>query len=320
MDFEAQQGDAGLRMDVWLHGRMPSLSRSRIQTLIKTGGVAVGGRAVRAHQKVLAGMVAAVTLPPAQPSGLAAENLALDVLYEDRDVIVVNKPARLVVHPAAGHDSGTLVNALLYRCRDLKGIGGERRPGIVHRLDRDTSGVMVVAKHDDAMNALTRQFRERTVQKKYLALVYGVPKPPEGRIETLIGRSGRDRKKMSARVSAGRVAVTRYRVLETFGPVSLVRVSPETGRTHQIRVHMAHIGHPVVGDPQYAGRNRPRQNYWRELFSGRAPGMAGQAPARQMLHAEQLAFAHPTSGQRVVFNAPLPSDMDSLLAALRGSR
>jgi 23S rRNA pseudouridine1911/1915/1917 synthase len=215
---------------------------------------------------------------------------------------VINKPAGLVVHPAAGHPSGTLVNALLRHCPGLSGVGGVLRPGIVHRLDRDTSGAIVVAKSDRAMASLVRQFREGRVEKEYRAIVAGRPPRTSGRIETLIGRSGRDRKKMSAQPPRGRRAVTRYELLEPLAGLSLLRVVIETGRTHQIRVHLAHAGCPVLGDRQYGPRRAARREH---------------TPARQMLHAHRLAFDHPATGQRVRFEAPLPDDMLTVLEAAR---
>jgi len=299
--IQAIDGEKGLRVDIWLERRLEGFSRSRVQALIKSGLITVNGRPVKAGAAVQSGWIAVVNLPPPAPVAVVAENIPLAVLYEDADVVVVNKPAGLVVHPAAGHASGTLVNALLYHCGDLAGIGGELRPGIVHRLDRDTSGAMVAAKNQKAMESLAAQFKARTVAKEYLALVAGAPKPLAGRIETLIGRSAHDRKKMTTRTTTGRAAVSRYEVVEVLGGVSLVRVKIETGRTHQIRVHMAHIGHPVVGDPQY-GHAR----------------VALPVPAkRQMLHAARLAFDHPVTGVRMAFEAPLPSDMAELIAGLK---
>jgi 23S rRNA pseudouridine1911/1915/1917 synthase len=301
MQITATSEERGLRCDVWLERCLPDLSRSRIQALIKAGHVTVRSQPVKPHAKVLAGMVATVEIPPPVPASVQGEDIPLDILHEDADVIVVNKPPGLVVHPAAGHAAGTLVNALLYHCHDLAGVGGETRPGIVHRLDRDTSGVMVVAKSDQALNSLTTQFSHGKVLKEYLALVRGLPAPTVGTVETLIGRSRHDRKKMSATPAAGRAAVTHYRLMEAFPGVSLLRVRIETGRTHQIRVHMAHIGHPVIGDPQYGGR-RTAAAVWAD---------------RQMLHAERLVFTHPRSGATMEFRAPLPPDMTQLLAQLR---
>ena len=293
---------AGQRLDAWLAGQQPYLSRARIQSLIREGHVTVNGRTVKPSQKVAAGTTVGIDVPPVAEVGLLPEDIPLDVLYEDADVIVVNKPSGLVVHPAAGHASGTLVNALLHHCRDLAGIGGERRPGIVHRLDKDTSGALVAAKSDAAMAGLMAQFKRRQVEKQYLALVWGCPSPPAGRIETLIGRSAGDRKRMSARPPRGREALTTYEVAESFGATSLLRVHIATGRTHQIRVHLSHLRHPVVGDSQYGMRH--------------PPPLPVPAP-RQMLHAERLAFAHPRTGTRVECRAPLPADFAALLKALR---
>lgn len=303
MQIQASAPDAGCRLDVWLDRRLPGLSRSRIQSLIQAGRITVDGKPVRAHRRVTTGMTVRIRVPPPSPARPEPEDIPLDVLFEDGAILVVNKPAGLVVHPAAGHASGTLVNALLHRCADLAGIGGERRPGIVHRLDRDTSGALVVAKNDRAMAGLTAAFKAGAVRKEYLALVYGIPEPASGRIETRIGRSPHDRKKMSARPAggAGRRAVTHYEVLEAFAGAALVRVRIETGRTHQIRVHMAHVGHPVLGDRQYGGRRRAA-----------VPGVE-----RQMLHAQLLAFRHPVSGRPMQFEAPLPDDLAGVLGVLR---
>ncbi len=300
------------RLDAWLAAQVPSLSRARWQELIRDGQVLVNGRQAKPSQKLHEGDRVEYAVPPPRPAAIEAEDLPLDVLFEDRDILVVNKPAGLVVHPAPGHDSGTLVNALLHHCGDpatggtsLQGIGGELRPGIVHRLDRDTTGVLVVAKNEQALNGLAAQFKGRRVRKEYAALVWGELRPPSGTVETLIGRNPHNRKKMSARPAAGRPAVTRYETVERLGPVSLLRVRIETGRTHQIRVHLSHLGHPVVGDTQY----------------GRARAAALPAPAaRQMLHAERLAFAHPRTGRELEFTAPLPADLRELVRALRSER
>ncbi len=293
----------GQRLDAWLACQRPDLSRARIQDLIRGGHVTVGGRAVKASLRVAPGTIVVIEVPPPVDTALRAESIPLNVLYEDDDLLALDKPAGLVVHPAAGHDSGTLVNALLAHCGDLPGINGEKRPGIVHRLDRDTSGVMVVAKTETAMRGLVEAFKHRAVRKEYAAIVWGVPKPAGGRIETLIGRSTHDRKKMSATPASGRPAVTLYETIEAMETASLVRVRIETGRTHQIRVHMAWIGHPVVGDMQYGRQRRD--------------GLPVPLPARQMLHAERLALTHPRTGALVTFTAPLPDDMRALLDALR---
>ncbi len=298
-NLTAAPNAAGQRLDIWLETQLENLSRSRIQSLIKSGHITVDGHTVKPHQKIQAGMCVRVAPPPPVPVALAAENIPLAVLHEDADIIVINKPAGLVVHPAAGHPSGTLVNALLYHCHDLAGIGGELRPGIVHRLDRDTTGAMVVAKHERALAALVDQFKAGQVQKEYIALVHGIPKQPTGTIESLIGRSSHDRKKMSATPTHGRHAVTHYRVAETFDAMALLHLRIETGRTHQIRVHLAHVGHPVVGDATYGHRR----------------AVAGAN--RQMLHAARLAFTHPRTGKPVSFQAPIPADFQTLLDRLR---
>ena len=300
--MQATAADRGLRLDVWLERALPELSRSRIQSLIKAGHITLGGRAAKPHARLRAGLEAVVRVPAARPVSAVAEAIPVAALYEDDDVIVVNKPAGLVVHPAAGHASGTLVNALLNHCADLAGIGGEIRPGIVHRLDKDTSGALVVAKNDAAMAGLIRQFKSGAVLKEYLALVWGTPQPPEGRLETLIGRSRHDRKKMSARPASGRPAVTHYAVQERLGDFSLMRIRIETGRTHQIRVHMAHMGHPVLGDTQY----------------GRRRGVLSIRVSRQLLHAQRLVFKHPRTGVTIDSRAPLPPDFSRALDALRG--
>jgi 23S rRNA pseudouridine1911/1915/1917 synthase len=294
---------AGKRLDTWLGAQDADLSRSRIQDLIRSGHILLNGRAAKPSQKLSPAMEIRVDPPAPVDTRLLPEAIPLDILYEDADLVVINKPAGLVVHPAAGHASGTLVNALLAHCPDLTGIGGEKRPGIVHRLDRDTTGVMVAAKNELALRGLMNQFRHRQVTKEYMALVWGHLSPPDGRAETLIGRSSRDRKKMSATPSSGRPAITVYRTMETFAAVSLVGVSIETGRTHQIRVHMAFLGHPVVGDAQY-GR-QPRDLLPRPV------------PERQMLHALRLGLRHPRTNEALVFEASLPGDMSGLLEALR---
>jgi 23S rRNA pseudouridine1911/1915/1917 synthase len=322
MKIKATSDSAGLRLDVFLSRELTDHSRSRIQSWIKSGQITVDGCPTRPGARVTEGMEIRVRLLPLVPIDLLAEDIPLDILYEDPDIIVVNKPAGLTVHPTAECASGTLVNALLHHCRDLRGIGRELRPGIVHRLDRDTSGVMVVAKSEPAMASLTGQFKERSVQKEYLALVCGIPRPAAGRIETLIARHPHNRKKMAAirlplsggldsadpPTGPGKLAVSRYEVIQVLAGFSLVRVFPETGRTHQIRVHMAHIGHPILGDRQYGGK--------RVRTAAQVPALSGVVPGRQMLHAERLAFEHPSSGKRMEFQAPVPEDMGKILEAL----
>ncbi|HBA82526.1 MAG TPA: RluA family pseudouridine synthase [Verrucomicrobia bacterium] len=292
-----------MRLDAWLATQLPDLSRARLQELIKSGQILLNGRPCKPSQTPKAGDRIDVGIPPPIPVEATAEDIPLSVLYEDADLIVVNKPAGLVTHPAPGHDSGTLVNALLHHCKDLGGIGGELRPGIVHRLDKDTTGVLVVAKNEPAMHSIVEQFKNRQVTKEYAALVWGQLAPPNGTVETLLGRNPHDRKKMSARPQQGRPAVTHYETVETWPDISYVRIRIETGRTHQIRVHMAHLGHSVVGDRQY----------------GRARNVVLPAPAdRQMLHARCLSLTHPRTGQRLELTAPIPADMQALIDGLKG--
>jgi 23S rRNA pseudouridine1911/1915/1917 synthase len=294
--------EAGERLDAWLARAEPRHSRARWQQLLRDGRVRVDGEARKPNHRLAGGESVAWEEPPPEPAPLVPEARPLRVLYEDADVLVLDKPPDCVVHPAPGHATGTLVHALLHHCSDLAGIGGERRPGIVHRLDRDTSGVMVVAKNETAMRRLVEQFKEHTVRKEYLALAWGRPEPESGRIETPIGRHPVDRKRMSVDAPTGRHAVTLYETVERFRDAALLRVRIETGRTHQIRVHLAHLGHPVVGDATY----------------GRARGRRVPVPvARQMLHAARLAFTHPGTGEPVEFEAPAPPDLRDAIRALR---
>ncbi len=298
-EFTAAEADKNERLDVFLTKAAPDLSRSRIQKLVGGGLATVAGKAARSSYKVQPGDRITLTVPAPAPVEVAPEAIPVDVLYEDEAVVVVNKPRGMVVHPAAGNWQGTLVNALLGHCDDLSGVGGEVRPGIVHRLDKDTSGVMVVAKSDAAHASLARQIKDRTAGRKYLALVHGNLQAESGLIDAAIGRSRLDRKKMAVDPEHGRAARTRFRVLERFGDYTLVECRLETGRTHQIRVHMAHIGHPVVGDPKYGPRRSP--------FA-----IAGQA-----LHSAELVFCHPLSGAAMILTAPLPADMEEILRTLR---
>ena len=283
-------------------------SRSQIQRLIKDGHVLVGGRAAKSNQPVKTGQCVTIVIPdPVEPTP-RPEELPLVIVYQDRDVIVVDKPAGMVVHPAAGHASGTLVNALLHHVNDLSGIGGEKRPGIVHRLDRGTSGLMVVAKHDLAHEELARQFHGREVEKEYIALVWGEVMAGR-RIDEPIGRDPSNRKKMSARARRSREAVTRIVHAERLKALTLARVAIQTGRTHQIRVHLSAIGHPIVGDALYGGMRRR---------------VAGDVRAvthlqRPFLHAARLAFKHPADGRRMEFTSELPDDLQRVVDELRES-
>lgn len=289
----------GERLDKALAAALPDLSRSQIQRLIKGAYVTVEGRVAKPSTRLEPGDRVIVRLPPPQPTALVAEAIPLDIVYEDADILVVNKPAGMVVHPAHGHASGTLVNAVLAHCPELEGVGGEQRPGIVHRLDKDTSGLIVIAKNDRAHRELQRQFKAREVAKAYLALVEGRVSPQRGIIEAPIGRDPVHRQRMAV-VRNGREAVTRYMVLETFPEYTLVEVEPVTGRTHQIRLHLAFIGHPVVGDRVY-GRRKQRLNL-----------------NRHFLHAHRLTLTLPGTGERRTFIAPLPPELEAVLAELRG--
>jgi len=290
------------RLDAWLATQAPELSRSRIQALIKEGRVLSGGMTVKANARPAAGQVVEIHVPPPVPAVPQPEDIPLDVVYEDGGLLVVNKPAGLVVHPAPGHAAGTLVNALLHHCSDLSGVGGVERPGIVHRLDKDTSGLMTVAKNDTAMTGLMRLFQTGGVVKEYLALVHGAPPHPHGTVSGQIGRHPTKRRRMAVVRDGGKRAVTHYAVERQSRDVSLMRCRIETGRTHQIRVHMQALGCPVVGDALYG---RPSADKQLPLV-----------PARQMLHAARLAFTHPVSGAALAFDAPPPKDFSDVLAAV----
>jgi 23S rRNA pseudouridine1911/1915/1917 synthase len=309
----------GIRLDRFLASVLPQHSRSQIQRLIREGLIHVGGRGTKANQPVKAGQAISIELPEPVDPVPQPEALPLPILYQDEDLIVVDKPAGMVVHPAAGHASGTLVNALLHHVDDLSGIGGEKRPGIVHRLDRGTSGLMVVAKHDAAHEELSRQFHDREVEKEYFALVWGEVQAGR-RIDAPIGRDPSNRKKMSARdpqrgvrtadparVRRSREAVTRIIRAEKLRVLTLLQVAIHTGRTHQIRVHLSAIGHPIVGDPLYGGVHR------------RVPGdlRAVTHLERPFLHAARLVFKHPRDGRRMEFASELPDDLQRVLDALR---
>lgn len=297
--FVIGETEADERLDSAL-AAVAGISRSQARRWIDGGHVRVNARACRASQAVRLGDELEAMPPALRDSGLAPEAIELAVLYEDEDLIVIDKPAGMVVHPAPGHTSGTLVNALLHHCGDLAGVGGVERPGIVHRLDRGTSGVLVAAKHDAAHRHLAEQFHEHTIERVYWALVRGSPRADSGRIERAIGRHPSDRKRMSVRSSAAREAFTAWRVARRFprSQRAQLDVFPQTGRTHQIRVHLASVGLPIVGDPVY-GRTR-----------------RGQDPGRPALHAAVLGFSHPRSHQTMRFEAPLPEALAALISSL----
>lgn len=307
LEFTVPPDFNGERLDRFLVSVLESHSRSQIQKLIADGHVTLDRREARANLAMREGERVTVDLPDAAPARMAAEALPLEILYQDADVAVLNKPAGLVVHPGAGHASGTLVNALLHHMPDLSGIGGEKRPGIVHRLDRGTSGVMVIAKNDAAHHELARQFQDREVEKEYVALVWGVVQAGR-RIDAAIGRDPVNRQKMSARARHARDAVTRITRAHQMPGVTLCQVAIYTGRTHQIRVHLSAIGHPIVGDSLYGGVRR------------RVPGdiRAILHLERPFLHAERLVFSHPRDARRMEFTAPLPDDLQRVLDELPG--
>ncbi|WP_093515765.1 RluA family pseudouridine synthase [Stigmatella erecta] len=296
----------GERLDQHLARAFPELTRSRIQGLIDAGHVLADGRPMKASARLRGGELLSLHVPPPVAAVPQAEALPLEVLHEDRDLVVVNKAAGMVVHPGAGHASGTLVNALLHRVKDLAGVGGELRPGIVHRLDKDTTGCMAVAKNEQALVALQKAFKTRAVEKTYLALVHGHPKA-EGRIETLYGRHPVHRQRFTGKVKEGKSAVTVFRTRELFEGAALVEVDLLTGRTHQIRVHLSESGHPLLCDALYgAGR--------------KAKGQVAEAQAqlgRQALHAWRLSFAHPRTGKVLTLEAPVPEDLTACMRVLR---
>lgn len=297
--FLVPEEQEDVRIDRYLAETCENLSRSYIQKLLKDGEVLVDGKAVKASYKVCCGDQILVDIPEAVEPEILAEDMDLDILYEDPDVILVNKPKGMVVHPAAGHYSGTLVNGLMAHCKDqLSGINGVMRPGIVHRIDRDTTGVLIVCKNDFAHNAVAAQLKEHSITRRYLALVHGVIKEDEGTVDAPIGRHPTERKKMSINEKNGRHAVTHYRVLRRFSHYTYIECRLETGRTHQIRVHMASIGHPLLGDEVYGPRKCP--------FS-----LQGQT-----LHAAVLGFVHPRTGEYLEFRAPLPEYFEKLLKNL----
>jgi 23S rRNA pseudouridine1911/1915/1917 synthase len=313
--YHTQPADAGARLDRVLANAWPRESRSRLKSLITDGHLQVDGVVQDSvSAKVRAGQKMVLHIPPAEPATPEAEIIALDVLYEDDDLLVINKPAGMVVHPAAGNERGTLVNALLAHCGDsLSGIGGVKRPGIVHRLDKDTSGAMVVAKNDMAHRALSKLFAEdkENIERTYIAIVWGCPKALEGDIVGNIGRSPRNRKKMAVLVSGGKPALTHYKVVSTRPDslASVVKCKLATGRTHQIRVHMAHIGHSLVCDPVYS-----RSRSIRHL--GAAAQQTLETFGKQALHAQTLGFSHPRTGNFITFEATMPDDLKAVYNAL----
>ncbi|MCR4704782.1 MAG: RluA family pseudouridine synthase [Lachnospiraceae bacterium] len=299
--FTIAEDDEEMRVDKWLFGCIDSLSRSYIQKLIKDNQLSVNEKSVKASYVVRVGDSIDITVPDAIKPDIKPENIPLNVLYEDDSVLVINKPKGMVVHPAAGHTSGTLVNALLYYCKDsLSGINGVMRPGIVHRIDKDTTGSLIVCKNDVAHTNIARQLKEHSITRKYIAIVHGVIKDDEGVINAPIGRSSTDRKKMAVQTTGGKEAITHFRVIERFKDFTYVECILETGRTHQIRVHMNHIGHPLLGDDVYAPGRKCRFAH-----------LEGQT-----LHAMVLGFCHPVNGDYIETVAPIPAYFQRLLEIL----
>ena len=313
MDLAVPAESAAERLDLFLRIHCPQHSRSSIQALIKAGAIRVNGQKTRPAYLVQPGDEIAVELPEPEPSAARPEPLPLSIAYEDDDLLVVNKAAGMTVHPAPGATEGTLVNALLHHCRDLSGINGALRPGIVHRLDKETSGLLLVAKRDAAHRTLAASLQAHQIERRYAALVWGVLREESGRIEAPIGRHPKNRKKMAV-IADGRAAATNFKVAERCPFTTFVKCQLETGRTHQIRVHLAHIGHPVFGDPVYGGRDQARGV--RPEYRRQANWMLSLIK-RQALHAQKLRFAHPTTGEMMEFTAPLPEDFQAVLEAAR---
>lgn len=297
--FTAEEQQVGKRLDAFLSDNIQGQSRSYLQKLIEQEAVLVNGKSSKSNYKLRLGDIVEVSIPEPVPLEVAAEDIELNIVYEDEDVIVINKPQGMVVHPAHGNYTGTIVNALLSHCDNLSGINGVMRPGIVHRIDKDTSGIIVIAKNNEAHASLSEQLKEHSITRCYNALVEGKVKNDSGTIETMIGRNPKDRKEMAVVTRNGKRAVTHYTVLERFDNNSLIEARLETGRTHQIRVHMAHIGHPIVGDPVYG--------YKKQKFNTEG----------QLLHARILGFVHPRTGEYMEFEAPLPEYFTSILNKIR---
>lgn len=301
IEFFIEEADSGQRIDQYLAAKLPDVSRSQIQKLVREHHITVCGKPVKASYRLLCTDALQVEIPEPEEPDILPENIPLDILYEDSDLLIVNKPKQMVVHPAPGHYSGTLVNALMYHCKEeLSGINGVLRPGIVHRIDMDTTGSLVVCKNDLAHQSISQQLKEHSIRRIYVAIVHGNLKLDSGTVSAPIGRDEADRKKMSIRSRNGRPAVTHYEVLERFGDYTYIQCSLETGRTHQIRVHMASIGHPLLGDAVYGPRKCP------------ISGLQGQT-----LHAKTIGVIHPRTGEYLEAEAPLPAYFEALLGRFR---
>jgi 23S rRNA pseudouridine1911/1915/1917 synthase len=315
IELRAPKEAAGKRIDLFLSQQNLGLSRAFVQKLIQDQRLLVAGKPVKPSYKIREGEEIQIEVPPPTKLSLEPEDIPLDIVYEDSDLLVVNKKADMVVHPAAGNYSHTLVNALLFHCRDLSGINGVLRPGIVHRLDKNTSGLLVVAKNDKAHLGLAEQIKNRTLLREYRAITWGHMPSEKGIIEAPIGRAVKDRKKMAVTRAKGRESVTQYKVLERFDLCELLSIRLKTGRTHQIRVHLSYLNHPVLGDPEYGGRQK-----WIKGIHDRERPFAQKllnAIDRQALHAKKLGFVHPRTGQYKEFHSDLPEDIQSVLTLLR---
>ena len=314
--LQAPQEASGKRIDLFLSQQDLSLSRAFVQRLIQEQNLLVAGKAVKPSYRIKGGEEIQIEIPPPKELSLEPEDISLDIVYEDSDLLVVNKRAGMVVHPALGNYSHTLVNALLFHCKDLSGINGVLRPGIVHRLDKNTSGLMVVAKNDTAHLSLSDQIKNRTLLREYLAITWGHMPSEEGSIEAPIGRALKDRKKMAVTRIKGRESVTQYRVLERFDLCELLSIRLKTGRTHQIRVHLSYLNHPVLGDPEYGGRQKWIKGIYDQErpFAQRLLGTID----RQALHAKRLGFVHPRTEEYKEFDSDLPEDIHRVLTLLRG--
>lgn len=315
LKISAPQHANGKRIDLFLSQMDLSLSRSFIHKLILDHHVLVNGKPIKPSFKIKGGEEIHIEVPPLEKPSLEPENIPLDIIYEDSDLLVVNKKAGMVIHPAAGNYSHTLVNALLFHCKDLSGINGILRPGIVHRLDKNTSGLLVVAKNDFAHLSLAEQIKNRALLREYIAIAWGHMPAQEGTIEAPIGRASKDRKKMTVTRVKGRESLTEYKVLERFNLCDLLSIRLKTGRTHQIRVHLSYLNHPVLGDPEYGGR----QKWLKGIYDQERP-LAQKLLSiieRQALHAKKLGFVHPRTKEYQEFDSPLPEDIESVLALLR---
>ena len=317
-NFTVSEEQTSKRVDQFIVEELPSFSRTKIAKLVKEGALLINGQAIKDNaKKVMFGDQVELEIPEAVATDIKPQKIPLDIVYEDKDLLVINKPIGMVVHPGAGNPDGTLVNALLHHCKgNLSGINGELRPGIVHRIDKDTSGLLVVAKNDIAHNALAKQFEEHSIQRTYLAFVWGMMKPIHGRIETFIGRSKYNRQKMSAEVASGKDAITNYKTLEIFKgntipDISLIECKLETGRTHQIRVHLSHKKNPILGDQMYGSKMRKIRNIDPELQT------IIENINFQALHAQSLGFIHPTSGKELFFTTELPQVLLNLKKMLK---